>query len=103
MSSYSTFLQPWAKGLSRIKGQKGPPDLEVRVRCRQKHDIIPFSKLSHIILKPLSPDTLTTPCFVFILARNNGFPPFFILLHVFQEQQQPPSTFALLGWKSQSL
>ena len=62
MSCCSTFLQPWAKGLLRIKGQKGPPDLVIHVPCRQKHHIIPFSKLSHITLKPvwfLDPTTLT--------------------------------------------
>lgn len=62
MTSCSIFPQPWAKGLLRIKSQKGPLDLAIHVPCRQKHHIIPFAKLSHITLKPvwfLDPTALT--------------------------------------------
>lgn len=62
MTCHSTFLQPRSKGLLRIKGQKGPPDLAIHVTYRQKRHIIPFSKLSRITLKPvwfLDPTALT--------------------------------------------
>lgn len=54
------LLQPWAKGLLRIKGQKEPSDLMIHVPCRWKHHRRPFCKLSHVSLKPVGFLDLTT-------------------------------------------